>query len=183
MTAKSVKTEKYHILKDRQLLKTCLLFLILIVATNLLLQFLLYKTAYLRYFILFTANSAGRLINLAGIKADVNDSNIILKNQTLLVNLECTAIYLMIIYGSFILAYPANLKRKMVGMAFGLPLIFLANLIRLLLIALIFEFRPQYFQYFHDYMWQIGFIILVILLWLVWLEKVVKYETKAAISA
>lgn len=183
MPAKSVKTEKYHILKDRQLLLTCFLFLILVVGLNVIFRIpnsiSLFVTKHL---VLATANASAWLINLVGIKAQINQNTIVLRSRSLLVNLECTAIYLMILYGSFVLVYPAAWMKKAVGLVLGLLAIFVANILRLLLTAYVVEFKPQYFQYFHDYVWQIAFIIFVIFLWVVWIEKVVGYESKTALS-
>ena len=41
--------------------------------------------------------------------------------------------------------------------------------------------RPQYSELFHDYMWQVAFIVMVIFMWLVWIDKVVTRE-KSKIS-
>ncbi len=174
--------ETRHMFKNRRLIITCFLFILLVLGLSFIahvpnfLSFIFYGLAN------FTANVAGAVINLAGIKAEVVGYCISLKNQVLFISIECTAIYLMIVYGSFLLAYPAGLKNKTVGMLFGIPVIFAANILRLLVTAFVAEFRPSYLRQFHNYIWQTVFIIFVILLWMVWIEKVVGHESKTAVS-
>jgi len=37
--------------------------------------------------------------------------------------------------------------------------------------------NPQYSEFFHNYMWQVVFIVMVVFMWLVWIDKVVDSET------
>jgi archaeosortase B (VPXXXP-CTERM-specific) len=139
-------------------------------------------TGFSWFLIGLTARTSAWLINLAGIEARLSGDVIGLSNQSLLINAECTAIYLMIFFGSFVIVYPARWISKMVGLVAGIPVIFTANVSRLLLTAYVVEFRPGYFQYFHDYMWQVAFIIFVVVLWWLWIELVVKYDARNALS-
>lgn len=183
MAAKKGKPqEKRGIAKDRQLIARLLAFVALAVGLNLLFRIPNFMARGAWYLIVFTTDASAWLIKGVGIKAYISSNSIILSNQTLLVNAECTAIYLMILYASFVLVYPTKWIRKLIGVAIGIPIIFAANVIRLLVTAWIVEFRPQYFQYFHDYIWQVAFIIFIVVLWLIWIEKVVGYERKAPVS-
>ena len=49
--------------------------------------------------------------------------------------------------------------------------------------AWIDKLKPQYSEFFHDYMWQVVFIMMVVWMWMVWIDKVVNRETKISVSA
>lgn len=172
--------ERYHIVKNRYLISRILVFLLLAIGLNLLFRVPNPVLRQAWYLVVATTNASAWLMRAFGLEAQISGNSIALTNQTLLVNLECTAIYLMILFAAFVLVYPARWLRKLIGLAAGIPAIFAANVLRLLLTAWVVEFKPQYFQYFHDYMWQVAFIIFIVVLWLIWIERVVGYERNVA---
>jgi len=136
MAAKRTENEgKYHILKDKQLIVRCFLFLLLAVRLNLLFGIPSRVILGTWYLCLATTNASIWLIRSIGIEAQSAGNSIILRNQTLLINAECTAIYLMIIFGTFILVYPTKWLRKLIGLALGISAIYVANVLRLTLTA------------------------------------------------
>ena len=88
----------------------------------------------------------------------------------------------MIIFASFVLAYPTSMRARGIALAAGIPFIFGANVVRLLIMAWIDNLKPEYSAYFHDYLWQVVFIMMVVFLWIVWIDKMVHREAKAAVS-
>jgi exosortase/archaeosortase family protein len=80
------------------------------------------------------------------------------------------------------LVYPTSLKASGIGLFAGVPFIFGANMFRLLIMAWIDKLKPAYSTFFHNYLWQVAFIIMVAFMWIVWIEKVVNRETKAPVS-
>lgn len=123
----------------------------------------------LSFFKIFTANCAAWLINLFGIKAIVTGNTISLPKQTWLINMECKAIFIMILYSSFIVAYLAKSIAKIIRLFIGVTVIFLTNILRLVLLAFLTEIKASYATYFHDYVWQVGFIIMVVAFWIIWI--------------
>ena len=174
--------QKGHLLGDRAYLKMPLLFCVSVLLLNLASLYAAEK-GYLYFFELFTAQATTGLINLFGIEALQDNTIIHLTNDVWKVNTECTAITIMIIFASFVMVYQASVKAKSIGLLAGLSFIFAANVTRLLVMAFIDKFAPAYSQYFHDYLWQVAFIIMVVVLWLVWIEKVVRRERKTAIAS
>lgn len=85
---------------------------------------------------------------------------------------ECTAIYSSLIYLSCILAYPAPLKRKASGVAWGIPIIAAVNILRVALLAFTGSRYPQYFEVLHGYFWQVTIILAVVALWVLWLMRI-----------
>jgi archaeosortase B (VPXXXP-CTERM-specific) len=177
----SNKKQKGHLWGDLKYLKMPLLFCLTVVLLNLL-SFLAYQKGYLSFIEVLTAQTITGTIHLFGMPAIRENTVIHLTNALWVVNTECTAITIMIIFSSFIAVYKASLKAKGIGLLFGLPIIFATNITRLLLMAFIDRYKPEYSTLFHDYLWQVAFIIMVVFLWILWLDKVVKRETKTAVS-
>jgi archaeosortase B (VPXXXP-CTERM-specific) len=176
------KKQKGHTMRDLKYLKMPLLFCLSVVLLNLVSLYAAEK-AYLYFWELFTAQTTTGLVYLFGIEAVQDNTIIHLANDVWKVNTECTAITIMIVFTSFVAVYDTSLKAKSIGLLAGLPFIFAANLTRLLIMAFIDKFIPAYSQYFHDYLWQVAFIIMVVVMWLVWLEKVVRRERQSAIAS
>ena len=180
--ANSSKNQKGRLSRYLKQFKTPLLFCFFVVLFNLLSLFAAQK-GYLAFFEIFTAQATTGAIHLFGMAASRENTIIRLTNCVWLVKTECTAITIMIIFASFVLVYQASMKAKGIGLLAGIPFIFAANIARLLIMAGIDKFTPAYSVYFHDYLWQAAFIIMVVFMWVVWAEKVVKRERKTAVAA
>jgi len=137
------------------------------------------RKEYLAFLDIFTSYVITGLMHLSGLQATMESNTIYLTNSTWLVTTECTAIFIMLIFTSFILVYPSSLKAKGLALATGIPFIFCANITRLFMMAWIDKLRPQYTEYFHQYVWQVVFIVMVVLMWLVWIDKVVNAAPSA----
>lgn len=140
------------------------------------------KQEYLAFFDIFTSSVVTGLIHLSGLQALQDSNTIYLAHSVWVVTIECTAIQIMTIYTAFVLAYPASVRAKGLALLAGLPFIFGMNILRLWVMAWIDKLAPNFSATYHNYVWQVAFIIMVILLWLVWIEKVVKREGKSAVS-
>lgn len=124
-----------------------------------------------------TAVVAGFLSQLVGSHVTVIGSDMFVGSRVLTVNLDCTAAYVMAVFTAMLLAFPATVRMKLSGLAVGLSAIVLANYVRLVLIVLIAEKAPRYFEPVHDYLFQVALLLVAAILWLVWMSKV---ETDAA---
>jgi len=169
------------LLSGRRLSATVVVFCLLVVSLHLLVWLVVQK-GYLVSPRLLLTQVVGSLIGALGIHAEVRDATIFLKRETWLMSTECTGIFPVLTFASFVLAYPSRLKAKLLGFLIGIPTIFAANILRLVVLACLVELKPAYGSYFHDYLWQVAFILLIVILWLVWIEGVVKGERKAAVS-
>jgi archaeosortase B (VPXXXP-CTERM-specific) len=167
--------------EQAKLLKTVGLFSSLVIVLNLAV-WKLGSAGHMYFFERFTAQSAGTLINISGIRAGVEGATISLPGEIWLVNTECTALFVIIIFASFILAFPARLKQKLVACLAGIPAIIAINILRLLALAWLARLGRSYEDYFHDYIWQAAFILIVVFFWLIWIEKVASSEGKTSIS-
>jgi exosortase/archaeosortase family protein len=71
------------------------------------------------------------------------------------------------------LAYPGHLRRKLVALAVGIPLLLSLNLIRLLHLFYLGVHQPEMFYLAHQVLWQGGIVLAVFTLWLAstsWIE-------------
>ena len=66
------------------------------------------------------------------------------------------------------------------GLAVGLPIIALANLLRLVAAAYASEhLNAATFTFTHDYLFKVGMILVVVALWASWLQMAGGHESKA----
>jgi len=100
----------------------------------------------------------------------VNGNFISVSNMTLNINHECTGVFVLFVLASFIAAYPARLMAKAVGIAVGVTVLSLINVIRIATLVRVVEFYPSAFLYFHEYIWQGAFLMLVTLYAITWVE-------------
>ncbi len=83
---------------------------------------------------------------------------------------ECTAIFPLMIFLAAVIAYPSAWKKKLWGMALGVPAILFVNLIRLVSLFYIGYWFPNVFEAAHLLVWQSLIIFFAVLFWLVWVE-------------
>lgn len=98
------------------------------------------------------------------------------------INHECTGVFVLLVYGTFVLAYPSPWKQRWQGIGLGLVVLTLINIARLVLLTVIASRRPAWFAYFHEYFFQGLFIALLALLASMWTEQV-RRATLGRISA
>jgi archaeosortase B (VPXXXP-CTERM-specific) len=166
--------------KDRRFLRMAISFLSLVILADCVVWYLGRKE-HLAFLDIYTSAILTYLMQLSGLPVRMVSNTLYLTNSTWIVTTECTAIYIVLIFTSFILIYPASRKLKGLALLTGIPVIFAANLSRLFVMAWIDRIKPQYTEYFHNYVWQIVFIVMVVLMWLQWIEKMVRREAKTPV--
>lgn len=89
---------------------------------------------------------------------------------------DCGAIPSMSIFFSAILAFPALWRKKLLGVALGIPILYVVNAFRLAFLAVIgaLDNGGNWFRFSHEYIWQGIYIIFVVALWMGWVEFVVR---------
>jgi len=117
----------------------------------------------------------GLLLRIFGMDVSVGGNNVtIVGHITLNIVDECTAMFGSIVYISCVLAYPADIRKKAIGIVLGIPCLYVINMVRLIILAFVVVLNPGIFEFVHTYLWQTIFIIFVIVIWLIWVDKVVK---------
>jgi exosortase/archaeosortase family protein len=102
----------------------------------------------------------------------VNGNSISVSGMMLNINHECTGVFVLFVLLSFIGAYPARLRAKAIGIAVGVTALSLINVIRIATLVRLVEFYPNAFVYFHEYIWQGAFLMMVTLYAITWVEWV-----------
>jgi archaeosortase B (VPXXXP-CTERM-specific) len=87
---------------------------------------------------------------------------------------ECTGIFEMLIFMAAVLAYPTGWRDKLMGFALGIPLLYLFNLARILVLLWVGRFHNELFEFMHIYFWQATLILMITSVWLLWILKVVR---------
>jgi archaeosortase B (VPXXXP-CTERM-specific) len=117
--------------------------------------------------------------NVMGANATEMGSIIRLEHAALDINHECTGVFVLLVYGTFVLAYPASWLQRLSGMAVGVVVLMGVNVGRLIVLAVIASRYPDWFAYFHEYFFQGVFIALLAFLASIWTEQV----RRAALSS
>jgi len=107
-----------------------------------------------------------------GIDAHASGTSIILSHGVLEIVAECTGIYVLILFTAGVIAFPADLRTQIRGLALGLPCIVALNFVRLLSLGLVLHVRPTWLPWFHEYLWQVLFVGLVATLFAVWVTRI-----------
>jgi exosortase/archaeosortase family protein len=168
--------------KNKQYLKVAFFFCFAVIILDLIVWYLGRKE-YLAFLDIFTSQVLTKLIRISGLQVTMDSNTIYLAHSVWIVTTECTGIFLMLIFASFIVVYPSSIKAKGLALLTGIPFIFGANILRLFIMAWIDNIKPQYTEFFHNYMWQVLFIVMVVFMWIVWIDKVVNRENKTSVPS
>lgn len=121
-----------------------------------------------------TATSVVSWLNLLGVKAAAEGSLVFLPNFIYLIVPECTPTYGLVVYYAAVLAYPTLLKKRLIGLVIGTPVIMVVNLLRLISISFIGMARPGMALAVDFYVYPAVFLIIIALSYWFWLDEVVK---------
>lgn len=83
----------------------------------------------------------------------------------------CNGITLMFLFAIFVIAYPGNVKAKLWYLPTGILIVYLINIIRIISLALIAFYSPQYLDFNHTYTFTFIAYSVVFGLWMLWVTK------------
>lgn len=106
-----------------------------------------------------------------GALPELSDDLITLNGFSVRIVTECTAIYGLILYGSFILSVPASLPARLKGMLSGAALLTTVNILRIAVVTFIGAHRPDMFEILHVYFGQVVIMLAVVGLAMAWLSQ------------
>lgn len=112
------------------------------------------------------AAAAGSASRMAGLDAVVEGSSILLPSRTLVVDPQCTAVDVLIVYVAIVLAYPIAWRKRLLALVTGAAVLQTANLIRLVGVAWASEaLSDRAFYLVHDYLFEFGMVFVMLLMW------------------
>lgn len=109
---------------------------------------------------LFAAHvsSSGPTVTMSGFSVEIRSN--------------CNAIYEVGLYAAAVLAYPASLRERLVGVAAGAAVLYAVNLIRILTLLALGAVQYSWFEVAHLYVWQTLFLLVVATCWFGWVSRV-----------
>ena len=113
------------------------------------------------------------VLNLLGFDATCSGTSVQLANGGMDIISECSAIYVAILFTAGVVAFPTSARARLLGLGLGLPIIFVINIVRLASLGAVIRYRPDLLPLFHEYLWQVFFILVVAGLYLLWIERFV----------
>ena len=122
----------------------------------------------------FIASSTGFVLSLLGIKIQVVSTMLSSMDFSMGIIDICTGIVPMAILASAVLAYPCTMSEKGIGIALGIVVLFVLNLVRTVSLFLVGTYLPSVFDTVHYVVWQSLMILLAIGVWLFWMEKMIR---------
>jgi exosortase H (IPTLxxWG-CTERM-specific) len=120
------------------------------------------------------ARTLGLLLNAFSIPALTNGDIVSEKGLAFQIIPECTPIFTIGIFFSFVAFHPASLAQKAKGLLMGIPVLYMGNLFRLAATFMISRYDGRLFEVTHVYQGQVFTLLLVILccvLWMSWVER------------
>lgn len=126
----------------------------------------------------YTASLTGILLSALGVDAAVRGVNITTAGFSVKIITECSAIFVIILFSGFVLAYPSDLRHKALGLALGIPSLFVFNLTRLAFIVIVGMHSRFWFEIAHVYIGQIVMILMVLIVCMIWLRETAESPPK-----
>jgi len=123
-----------------------------------------------------TAKSEGFILGIFSSQVAVGNYSVTFSGFTVRIIEECTGIYEILIFIAAVVAFPTTLKKKGIGLAFGIPLMYIFNVVRILALILVGRYHYGIFEFMHLYFWQVTLILMITSVWVLWILKVVNRE-------
>ena len=112
------------------------------------------------------------LLNLLGQAVIVTGTVIGSQRFAVNINNGCNGVEAMLILLASIVAFPAPMKARAVGLGLGAIAVQIINLIRIITLFLLGAYYPRVFDMFHTAVWQILVILSAIVFFLIWSARV-----------
>lgn len=129
----------------------------------------------------FTASVSGFLLNILQLDTSVSGKHLSSPNYSCVIVAECTGVFEMMILLAGVIAYPTNIRKKLLGIIIGCSILYATNVFRIILLVIVGNFSYQASELIHLWVWQVINILIVIAVCLFWIQKVVKRERKASL--
>jgi exosortase H (IPTLxxWG-CTERM-specific) len=102
------------------------------------------------------ATAAGTVLSLASGCGSVRVAN------------GCNAIEVSILFAAAVLAFPAPIRLRLIGVAAGVGLLQGINLLRIISLLYLSCFSQSWFAFFHEYAWDAAIVLDALLIFLGW---------------
>ena len=118
------------------------------------------------------AKGSGALLNVIGQDVTVRGTEIRSARFAVNINNGCNGVEAMLILLASIVAFPASMKARAIGLLLGALAVQVLNAIRIVTLYLLGAYQPRLFDLFHTAVWQIAIIMAAIGFFLLWSSRV-----------
>ncbi|MCP4569727.1 MAG: exosortase H [FCB group bacterium] len=159
------------------LIKVYLLFILTILV---LFTLIMVKPVYFKVVVPFNnflAWSSGAVLGLLGTdNISVSGTQVVAPGMGLNIAEGCNGIYALSIIIAGVMAFPARIKQKLIGLALAIAVIMILNYIRILTLWYFGIYSDFLFNTMHLYVWEFVIIALGAGVWYYWYDKFVKTD-------
>lgn len=120
----------------------------------------------------FIVMASSFLINLFGGTSSISGTHLSTPGFGINVVDGCNGIYATAILLSGVIAYPARVKYKLLGILIGFTAIFALNLLRVISLLYLGQYFPDVFKEIHVFVWQPIIIVWAIYIWYFWWRQI-----------
>ena|GEM_PF-6519422 len=130
----------------------------------------LLRDPFLLWLVDATTLQTSTILNALGFTNTIYENQIMLPERILIIALECSALYIMIVYIALVIAYPFRREIKASFLPIGLAIIYASNLMRLVGVGVVSRYvSPVIFDIIHDFLFQALMVFVVLVLWIIML--------------
>ena len=122
----------------------------------------------------FTASKVGFFLGLLGMAVKCQAEFVSLNGYGFKVIDQCLGAYEALIFSAAVIAYPTDYRKKLWGMALGIPFLYFVNVIRLMVLGVVGTVSPGTSAFMHLYLWQIIIFLTVLLACVLWIKLIVQ---------
>jgi exosortase H (IPTLxxWG-CTERM-specific) len=129
------------------------------------------RSGLIKPYTILLARLVASTVELFGFTAGTQESVVVSPGFSLDIVMGCDGVEASCLFAAGVLAFPTTWRSKLIGLAFGLPLIHLINLARLVGLYFAGMYMPGSFEEFHVYVAQTIVILLSTGILLFWLDR------------
>ncbi|OGC93866.1 MAG: exosortase H [candidate division Zixibacteria bacterium RBG_16_48_11] len=130
-------------------------------------------------FTVLVVKTTSVILDTVGYDTSVKGTVLKTPDASLNIGTGCNGLEAVIIFVSAILAFPANLKNKLVGLLLGFLGIYIINQTRVIGLFFVNSYASEHLELAHTYIGQTYVIISGVILWIVWAERFSRDGKKA----
>lgn len=119
----------------------------------------------------FIAREAAVVLRWFGVSAQAAGMTLSSPRFSVAIYNGCNGLEASIVLLSGILAFPSRWRWKAIGVAMGLLVIHVVNLVRVLSLFVLGMVKREWFSAFHNVIWQVVIVVLAVVLLVVWAHQ------------
>jgi exosortase/archaeosortase family protein len=119
-----------------------------------------------------------RVLRLFSVQSLVSGNRVLAGATSIEIVPDCTPLMPTLVLWAAMCAFPVAWRRRMLGLLLGAAVVWVFNLLRVLALLAVLQWRPQDFKVAHVYLWQTGTLLAVTAMFVLW----VRFQTRPAVA-